>query len=148
MSPIRNALWVGALAGVATTVGAALFGKAEGKGVAEVLNTTSHIVWGEEALDKKQLDVKHTLVGVGINLAAVTGWAFVNELLMGRKKERTLPKAIATATATTAIAYAVDYHMIPKRLTPGFEEKLSGKALTGIYVVLAAALVVGTLSRD
>jgi hypothetical protein len=148
MSIIRNTLFVGALAGVATTVAAAFFGRAEGKGVSEVLNSTSHIAWGDEAMTAKKLDVKHTVVGVGINLAAVTGWAFINELLMGNKKKRTLTKAVATATAITAAAYVVDYHVVPKQLTPGFEEKVSGKGLAGIYLAMAVALVAGTLSRD
>jgi hypothetical protein len=40
----------------------------------------------------------------------------------------------------TAGAYLTDYYLVPKRFTPGFEKRLSGKSLAAIFVALAAGL--------
>lgn len=144
---LRNAFVTGTIAAVATTVAAAVFAKAEKKGVAEVLNAPSHIAWGDEAFEAKKLDVKHTWVGIKLNALAVTMWALVSETILGRKR-RTLTKTAVTAAAVTTAAYVADYKVVPKRLTPGFEEKLSKKALFGIYVVLGVALLAGGLKND
>jgi hypothetical protein len=41
----------------------------------------------------------------------------------------------------TAGAYVVDYHLVPKRLTPGFEERLSPGALALVYAALGVSLL-------
>ena len=51
---------------------------------------------------------------------------------------------ILDAAAVTAGAYLIDYHLIPKRFTPGFEKRLSGKSLAAVFVALA----VGLAARD
>jgi hypothetical protein len=44
-----------------------------------------------------------------------------------------------------AIAAAVDYGMVPKRLTPGWEDVLSKRSIAVTYVALAAGLALGAL---
>jgi hypothetical protein len=51
---------------------------------------------------------------------------------------------ILDAAAVTAGAYITDYYLVPKRFTPGFEKRVSGKSLFAIYVALA----VGLAARD
>jgi hypothetical protein len=46
--------------------------------------------------------------------------------------------------AVSAAAYVTDYHLVPRRLTPGFELRLPRLALAPIY----AALAVGLSLRD
>ena len=58
-----------------------------------------------------------------------------------RPPSRAVP---ARGAATSAIAYVVDYHVVPRRLTPGFELRLPGAALAGIY----AAMALGLAARD
>ncbi len=48
------------------------------------------------------------------------------------------------AAGVAAAAYLIDYHVIPKRLTPGFEKRLSGKSMCAIF----AALAIGLAARD
>jgi hypothetical protein len=49
------------------------------------------------------------------------------------------------ASAVSALAYLVDYHMVPRRFTPGFEKVLPRQALLPIYLAIAAGLIAGTL---
>jgi hypothetical protein len=44
----------------------------------------------------------------------------------------------------SAAAYVTDYHIVPKRLTPGFEMRIPRVALAGVY----AALALGLSARD
>ena len=76
------------------------------------------------------------------NYGASVFWALLYEALGSR--QRTRPRALRDAAAAAAIAYVVDYHVVPKRLTPGFELRIPSKALAAIY----AALAVGLSLRD
>jgi hypothetical protein len=49
------------------------------------------------------------------------------------------------ATVMAAIAAAVDYGMVPKRLTPGWETVLSKRSIVAAYGVLALGLAAGAL---
>lgn len=75
-------------------------------------------------------------------------WAGMHELLMPRKRKPKVARAVSSAVLVATVAYVVDYHVVPKRLTPGFEKRLSGTALAGIYATLAISLAVGSLLRE
>ena len=145
---LSNALRTGGVATAATTAALVFLGKRDTTSPWAPLDAVSHIAWGDRAFARDELDVKHTLVGSLLNAAAVVSWAAVQELALSR--HRTLPVALVTGAATSALAYVVDFHVVPKRLTPGFEWKLPKKSLLATYVVLGAALAVGGLlaARD
>jgi hypothetical protein len=44
------------------------------------------------------------------------------------------------------VAYFVDYELIPKRLTPGYEHRVSKGAMVAIYAALAAGFVLGAVA--
>jgi hypothetical protein len=50
-----------------------------------------------------------------------------------------------SAVAVSAGAYVTDYYLIPKRFTPGYEMRLSGRAMALIFGALALGLAGGTL---
>lgn len=52
-------------------------------------------------------------------------------------------RALPGGALVAALAYVTDYHIVPARLTPGFEKHLSRRALFFIYLVLALALAAG-----
>ncbi|WP_327363053.1 hypothetical protein [Caballeronia arvi] len=54
---------------------------------------------------------------------------------------------MSAAAATAIVAYVVDYHVVPKRFTPGFETHLSKRALAMTYVALAAGFAIAALVR-
>ena len=139
-----DSLQTGAVASVATTVAIAALGKAEGTTAAAPINAISHILWGDEAATQDDLSATYTLTGLGLNTAAVGSWAALYELCFGgRRKEGVLAKALLGGAAISLLAYVVDYFVVPERLTPGFEKRLSGASLFAIYVVLALSLGLG-----
>jgi hypothetical protein len=104
------------------------------------LNATSHIIWGDEAALQDSPSLKYTLSGFLLNHASAIFWAFYekwfgrgsaseHDRAGGRTAPAPLTEPILGAAAVTTAAYVIDYHLIPKRLTPGFEKRLSAKSL-------------------
>ena len=145
---IKDTLATGTVATTATNGALALLGKIETGHALGPINAVSHIIWGQEATRENELDVRHTLLGSVLNAVAITGWAGVHELLMPRRKRPSAPRALLTGAAVSSLAYITDFHVVPKRVTPGFEERLSKKALFAVYATLAVALAAGSLRRS
>jgi hypothetical protein len=80
-------------------------------------------------------------VGYAIHHAASIFWAILHEKLRPRLSQTgSKTAAIAPAIVTTAAAYVVDFYVIPKRLTPGFEHRLSKRSLFMVYGTFALGL--------
>ena len=136
---LSRALVSGTLAAAAVTAVAALASRRATGSHASALNAVSHVLWGEGAARRNAVSAKYTGVGVAANYGASLLWAAFYELL-GRGRRRSPARALRDGALVSAAAYVVDYHVVPKRLTPGFELRLPGRALAGIYAALAFGL--------
>jgi hypothetical protein len=144
---IARALSSGSLAGLATTAVVALAGRRETRNAAAPINATSHVLWGDEAGAADAVDLKHTVPGLLINAGAGVFWALVHELLLARSPARDRATAAAAGAAVGALAYVVDYRLIPRRLTPGWELRLSRRGVALGFAALGASLAVAGLLR-
>jgi vacuolar-type H+-ATPase subunit I/STV1 len=142
---VGRALISGTIAGVATAVAASLAGRRETGSYAAPLNATSHVVWGDNAAWRNSASLKYTGTGFLLNHVSAIFWAALYETWFGRRgaradQPRPLLEPVIGAAAVTASAYITDYYLVPDRLTPGFEKRVSGKSLATIYGVLALGL--------
>jgi hypothetical protein len=144
---MKDTITTGAMATASTTAALAILGKLENDSAVSPINAVSHMLWGDEAADTDVVDTEHTLAGAGLNAAAVTSWAGLFELFMPRKGAPSVQRALLAGTATAAAAYYTDYHLVPERLTPGFEKRLSQPALIGVFATLALSLAAASLCR-
>jgi hypothetical protein len=144
---ITRAIARGSLAGVVTTAAVALAGRREARSAVAPINATSHVLWGDEAGRADAVDLKHTLPGLLINTGAGVFWALVHELLLPQSHRRDRATRVATGAAVSALAYAVDYHLIPRRLTPGWELRLSQRGVALGFIALGASLAVAGFLR-
>jgi hypothetical protein len=133
-------------AGVLSTVALMLLGRRENGSAFAPLNATSHIVWGDEAVSVDEPDWKHTGVGQALHHASAFFWGALFEVLQARRTRPTTAGVITDAAVTTAVAAVVDLKLVPNRLTPGFERRLSNAALGVTYGALAAGLVIGGMA--
>lgn len=101
-------------------------------------------MWGEEAKYRRCTDVPHTLVGYAIHHACSVFWACGYEALMATRRP---PAPEVGAGAVALVAYVVDYHLIPERLTPGFEGHLRKRDMLATYVAFAAGLAAAQRMR-
>ncbi|MGZ8242108.1 hypothetical protein [Methylomagnum sp.] len=136
-----DALISGTVAGLATALAETLCGQAERSKAAAPLNAVSHIAWGERAARREDLSLKYTGTGFLLNHAACVLWAGVYEHWFGQAAESgQVGKALAGGAAVAGLAYLTDYHVVPERLTPGFEKRLSGRSMAAVFGALALSL--------
>lgn len=133
MPALKQILLRGLTCAAATTTTVGLLSTRHTGQPAAALNAVSHMLWGERAFRVDRADLSHTLVGMLLNAGAMLSWSTVHELL---PKPRSPFVRVAKAASVSALAYVTDYHVVPKRLTPGFEERLPPSALALVYVAL------------
>ncbi len=140
---IARSLLTSAVTSAATTAALCLLSSRDTGRPAAALNAVSHILWGDAAAKYDAWDIRHTLAGTVLNAGAMGMWSAVHACL---PQPRSVLGAARNATIVSALAYVTDYHVVPHRLKPGFEQRLSGKSLFGTYAVLAASLAASSLA--
>ena len=143
---LRESIITGTLAGVLSAAVLAATGKRETGSAVAPINAESHWLWGDESLREDRPTLKHTLAGIVTHQLSTVFWATVYALVRGdRKAVHRVPEAIIGGVATSAAAAAIDYTLMPKRLTPGFEHRLSTGSMVGVFAAIAAGIAIGTL---
>ncbi len=138
--------WIsGSAASIASTICLSLVGKAELNRPAAPINGPSQWVWGRYAPYENCFSLRYTVVGYLIHHAASVFWAILYEKLRRQMTRADATPAVMPAAVITTAAYIVDFHFIPKRLTPGFEHRLSKRALLTVYGSFAIGLAVVAL---
>ncbi|RPE76915.1 hypothetical protein EDC50_2167 [Vulcaniibacterium tengchongense] len=132
-------------ASVLSTWVVSLAGRKATGSAASATNATSHWLWGERARRVHRVDVRHTVAGYAIHHASSFFWALFYEAWRERRpRSRAWPPALAVSAA----AYLVDYHVVPRRLTPGFERHLGGPAMAATYAAFALGLTLAAALRS
>ncbi|CAA0096680.1 Uncharacterised protein [Starkeya nomas] len=134
---LTRAILSGSAVSLATSVALALLARSEGRHAVQPVNSTSHWFLGEAAGHSRAIDLKHTLGGFATHHAASVFWAMVFEALQ-RLRPNKAP--LGDAVAVSALAALVDYGVVPKRLTPGWEKVVTPKSIALAYVAMALAL--------
>ncbi len=133
-------------ASAATTAVVSLCGEVEERNAVAPLNAVSHILWGDSAAREDEASLKHTGAGIALNTLAITSWAGVYEAAFGGRVRRGSNRAaIIGGIAISALAYVTDYYVVPGRLTPGFEKRLSPLSMFAVYVSLALSLPIASI---
>jgi hypothetical protein len=143
---LREGTITGTLAALLSTAVLAATGTRRSGSAVAPINAVSHWLWGDESLHTDEPSLRHTLTGFVTNHLAAIFWAGLYSLAYGHRDEaKQLPQAVAGAVATSAVAYVVDYHVVPTRLTPGYEHRISSGAMLATYGALAAGFALGAL---
>ncbi len=142
----RQALVSGTLASILSTGVLAWLGKQRvGKPFAPT-NATSHWLWGnEESFHAVEPSVRHTALGYATHHASALMWAVFYHRLLASERERTPATILRDAALMSATAAVVDYGLMPKRLTPGFEAHLNRGNIAGVFAAIAGGLAIGAL---
>ncbi len=142
--PFRSILSLTASTTAATTAAISASGAIELRNAAAPLNAISHIVWGDDAARQDGTSARYTAVGTALNAAAMASWAVLHHAIFRPDRRHPgLAPALARGAATAAAAYVIDYYVVPRRLTPGFEKRLSGRSMFAVYAALALGFAVG-----
>jgi hypothetical protein len=124
---------------VASTAALALRGRTDAGAAAAPINAISHWFFGDRAFRRDETNFRNTFLGYAIHHAMSVFWAVPFEASRGLTRQRSSVRALGTAT----VACIVDYTITPRRLTPGFEKRLSKPSIALVYLAFAAGLSLG-----
>jgi hypothetical protein len=133
----------GLLAGLLSAAMLLWRGRAETGSAAAPLNAVSHWFAPSRALRENAASLGYTGTGAAIHLASSVFWAALYRLVRERRRGATPANAVADAAALTAAAALVDMKLVPHRLSPGFQHRLSRGSLVLVYAGFAAGLAAG-----
>ena len=140
---VRSAVVTGTVASITALAALTLLAKFERKGALQPVNATSHWLHGAQAAQRTTADVPHTLVGYATHHGSGVFWALPFQAWLARRPPRSGSELLRDATVMSAIAAAVDYGVVPRRLTPGWELVLSKTSLLAAYAALALGFFAG-----
>jgi hypothetical protein len=143
-SILQETVMTGTITNLCCAGSAAALGVLHQRNPAQPINAISHVVWGDEQPPATDVTWHDTAVGLIVNQAACSFWALLHVALLP-PRQRHPRRTMLHAGAISALAYLVDYHMVPRRFTPGFEKVLPRRAFVPIYIAIAAGLAAGAL---
>lgn len=142
----RRAFTDGAVASVLSTLTLAAMTRMHGHSAASGTNATSHWLWGRRAWRREATDLSHTGAGYVIHHMCSVFWA-CGFAAWNRLRPARMPVVAARAATVAALAAFVDYRIVPRRLTPGFEAHLGPAPIAVVYVAFAAGLLLAHAGR-
>lgn len=170
MGLISRVILSGSAASLLSAAAVALRSKTDAGAAFQGVNDTSHWIWGDIAFQQSRPTLRYTVPGFVIHHLSGIFWGFLFEHLLDRQltgRAENNPSAIVqtsspvpprpriksqdicrTAALVSAIANIVDFKFTPQRLTPGFEQHLSRKSLSIVYLSFAAGLAAVALARQ
>jgi hypothetical protein len=144
-STLEEGLVSGTIAALLSAGVLALAGRREAGSAVAPTNAESHWLWGDESLREDRVTLRHTLPGALTHHLSSVFWATLHAAATRGRPRRSAAQALAGGVATSAAAALVDYVLIPKRLTPGFEHRLSRTSTAAALGAIAAGIALGTL---
>lgn len=142
---LLSAATTGTVANFAAIGTLGLLARLEGQGPLQPVNATSHWLHGPRAGRIGRVDFEHTGVGYATNHAAAVFWALPFTWWLARHPRRSGAEIAVGAAATATVAAAIDYGIIPHRLTPGWEHAVSPRSVATAFGALALGLAAGAL---
>lgn len=134
----------------ATTLALMLCGACENGKAFAPLNAVSHMIWGERAKKQRGFSARWTLPAIVLSGLSLAGWALCHRagMLLWQNCDRKnvastrtrKSRAAALGFAVSALAYVIDFKVVPPRLRPGFETQVSPRSLLFVYLMLALSL--------
>ena len=144
---LAGSLSAGTAASLLSMAVLALRGGAETGSAATPFNAISHWLYGSKALRLDTADTRHTAFGALVHFASSVFWAAVYDHLVCRREPPPAPAGlVAGAAGVAALAAVTDFALVPERLSPGFEHRLSQRSLVLTYVLFGAGLALGALA--
>lgn len=134
---------------VATMTAVTVLARVSAKPLHAPVQAVSHIVYGKRAYETNDENLTYIVVGFLLNAFAMVMWSGVTELAFRAigMPPGNLVIGLIVAAGVTITSFIVDFHVVPKRFTPGFEHILDRRALFITYFFLGASLFLGAMGR-
>ena len=110
------------------------------------INAISHWLWPRSAMTRDDASLRYTGTGGAVHLASSMLWSAIYGGVRTQRRYPTALNAVTDAAAVTALAAVVDLKLVPERLTPGFQHRLSGRSLFLVYAGFGLGLALTGLA--
>lgn len=145
MQALRDSLMPGAIASLTTGAMLAWRGRLDSGSALAPINASTHVLWGDQAAQVGGCSLRHTVPGLAINAGACLWWALILQKLFGTAVDAGgLPRALMAGAATAGLSYVVDYRLLPRRLSPGWELSLTPRSLALGLAAMGVGLGLGS----
>lgn len=137
----KRTLVTGCVASVVALTGLLAVSKRQTGSAVAALNGSSQLLRGDDALHERKPRLRFTLPALLIHHASAHWWAAAQEnpLLVKHVRHPAL-----RAGAVTVFAVILDYGLLPRRLSPGYEGQLSRGGMALVFGALAGGLALGS----
>ena len=142
---MRYALACGVGAGLMSNAALMVAAPLEGRPLAQPFNATSHWLWGQRAARRTDASASHTGTGVATNFAASMFWGSLFAAHLAMRPRHSTGEVLRDAALLGAAASIVDFGLVPKRLTPGWELALPPRSVAFTMGATALGLALGAL---
>jgi len=144
---LRGATASGSAASLFSIATLALLGRRDSGSAWAPLNAPSHWLFGRRALQQDAPSLRYSATGLVTHHLSAIFWGLFYEALLRRGRHRApgVARHLGEAALVTAGAAVVDLLLVPERLTPGFEHRLSKRSLSCVYGAFAVGLAAGGL---
>jgi hypothetical protein len=142
---LEEGLLSGTIAALLSAGVLAIAGRREAGSAVAPTNAESHWLWGDESLREDRPTLKHTLTGAVTHHLSSIFWATLYAAIAGRGRKRSVGEALAGGVATSVTAAVVDYGLMPKRLTPGFEHRVSKTSTAAALGAIGVGVAIGAM---
>jgi hypothetical protein len=140
---LGDAAIVGSVGSLASAAALALGARREGVPVSEAMNAPAHMPFGDRALAERDPSLFWTGTGFAVHHGSAIFWALIRDRLQTRLGAGAGP-SLANTAFVTALSALVDLKLMPPRLRPGFERKVSSTTLVGVYTALGIGMAVAS----
>ncbi|WP_292292403.1 hypothetical protein [Marivita sp.] len=140
-----RAVSIGTVASLCVFGALGVLGRREARSAVAPINATSHVLYGDRAGVVEDIDISHTGVGSVINHGASIFWALPFTWWLSQTRNRSASRIALAAATTATVAGAVDYGLVPRRLSPGWEHAVPPRSVAMTFGSLAVGLALGAL---
>ena len=132
----------GGFASALSTLVVSVFSRRRSGATAAGTNAASQWLWYPRARHVSRPSLRYTATGYAIHHASSLLWASVYEAT--RPEQAPLRGQVVRAAGTAALAYVVDYHVVPRRLSPGFEHRIGPAGVAAAYAAFGLGLLLAS----
>ncbi len=139
---LSRGLKTGLVLAAATNAAIMLASDRENNAPWAALNCVAHIIDGDDKVQPTAYSPRESWLGIGVNGTAMCAWGVLYEGALLVTKTRS---SVFTALLGTAIAYFIDYKVVPTQFTPGIEKRISHNSVLAAYAAIALGFALSPL---
>jgi hypothetical protein len=137
-----NGLKTGLVLAATTTATIMLMSDTENGAPWAAINAVTHIVDGDDVTQPQVFSPRESGLGIVINGTAMSAWGILYEGALALTKTRS---NLLTGGLAAAIAWVIDYKVVPPRFAPGIEKKLSRNGIFVSYAIMGITFGLSSL---